>query len=382
MCIGMAPLSILRVFLLLAAIAGAAALETGRWRYGSISWRRKEPDSNSSRKVIFTVESAWRYSHGSMVKFGTDQKAKAGDTVKILASDGQDPLFAFGDGNVTARYDVLVYHVDPIQDLLVGTSSFEWDYWAPGPWNATLTLCCRVAENQNGMKSIMLQSIVDLSKSSVLGSPRVRMIPRIALQAFGNGGDMQQFEVPATAAEGFESRSEIRWQDVPELYWKNLMSLAPNSTIYKGVNATSGLASVDVGCFRGGCVQDLNIVVSVARQGASGMVDFVVRVQKNDGDDAVPSLTLKAPEDNPMLKGQEKSTLGGMPVVDAFADFGVEVTFKASDARLEETFFEYNILPSGAVKADRVLVDPLTQTYAQTIRWQPSVSQVSPPFAP
>jgi len=205
-----------QALLALLTVVGAAAVETGRWRYGSVSWKRKYPLDASSRKVIFTVESAWRYSHGSMVKFGTEDKAQAGDTIKVLASDGQDPLFAFGDGNVTARFDVEVVKVDPIQDLLFGKSTFEWDYWAPagleGPWEATLTLCCRVAENQNGMKSILIASAVDLTDPAVHGSPRVRIIPRLALQAFG-AGDIQHFEVPATAAEAFGSSSGLVWED-------------------------------------------------------------------------------------------------------------------------------------------------------------------------
>ena len=153
----------LRTALALLAVAVAAAVETGRWRYGSISWKRKTPENSLSRKVIFTVESAWRYSHGSMVKFGTDQKAQAGDSVKILASDGQDPLFAFGDGNVTARFDLTVIYVDPIQDLLMATSTFEWDFWARGPWTATLGLCCRVAENQNGKAIIFPFSVLNIN---------------------------------------------------------------------------------------------------------------------------------------------------------------------------------------------------------------------------
>ena len=370
----------LRGVLSLLLIAGAAAVETGRWRYGSISWRRKYPLDPSSRKVIFSVETAWRYSHGSMVKFGTDEKAQAGDTIKILASDGQDPLFAFGDGNVTARFDVQVVNVDPIQDLLVGKSSFEWDYWAPadvnGPWEATLTLCCRVAENQNGMKSILVASHVDLSDPAVHGSPRVRIIPRLALQAFG-AGDIQHFEVPATAAEGYEGRGDIVWEDASADFYFNLVSFAPNASQYLGVNRTTGLASVDVRCYKhSGCTQDLHVMIKVSRAGVSGMVDFIVRVQKNAGADAIPALTMKAPVNNPFLNGMESGALRGLPVVDAYAEFPVVLTFKGKDAQQQEVFFEYNMLPIAAVLAAKRLVDPLDVVYAQEIQWTPSPDQV------
>ena len=367
----------IRAVLSLLAVSGAAALETGRWRYGSVSWRRKEPEaSTQSRKVIFTVESAWRYSHGSMVKFGTDQKAKAGDMIKILASDGQDPLFAFGDGNVTARFDVEVVHVDPIQDLLMGRSSFEWDYWARGPWDASLTLCCRVAENQNGMKSILLSSTVDLTNSTVYGSPRVRMIPRVALQAFG-AGDVQHFEISTSAAEGFESRNDTVWKDASITYYVNLVSLPPNATTYLGVNPTTGIASVDVRCYRtGSCVHDLHVVIAVTRNGASGMVDFIVRVQRNIGPDVVPEVTMKAPVNNPVLLGLETTALKGLPKIDAFAEFPVVLTFKGKDDLQQEIFFEFNILPTGAVVGAKKLLDPTAHVYLQEILWTPSAAQV------
>ena len=365
-----------RALVALLALAMAGAEETGRWRYGSISWRRKDPSNATSYKVIFTIESAWRYSHGSMVKFGTDQKVEAGDTVKILASEGQDPLFAFGDGNVTARYDVEVVKVDTLQDIVVGTSSFEWDYWMAGPWDATLTLCCRVGENQNGMKSVMLRSKVDLSAASVLGSPRVRIVPRVALQATG-AGDIAVFEIPTTAAEGFDARSGIVYEAADANFWYSIISNPPNASIFLGVNASSGLASVDVRCYRwGGCSRDLNVIVVVKRQGAWGMVDFVVRVQKNvAGGDAVPMLTLKAPN-SIELQGRETSVLRGMPVIKAFADFSVALTFKGQDAMQQPVYFEYNMLPAGAVIGARTLINPLDQVWAQDITWKPSQSQV------
>jgi hypothetical protein len=369
-----------QALLALLTVVGAAAVETGRWRYGSVSWKRKYPLDASSRKVIFTVESAWRYSHGSMVKFGTEDKAQAGDTIKVLASDGQDPLFAFGDGNVTARFDVEVVKVDPIQDLLFGKSTFEWDYWAPagleGPWEATLTLCCRVAENQNGMKSILIASAVDLTDPAVHGSPRVRIIPRLALQAFG-AGDIQHFEVPATAAEAFGSSSGLVWEDASAAFYGNLVSLPPNASQYLGVNRTTGLASVDVRCYRhSGCIQDLHVIIKVSRAGVYGMVDFIVRVQKNAGADAVPHITIKAPENNPFLNGMESSELRGLPVVDAYAEFPVVLTFKGKDALQQETFFEYNMLPAGAIVAAKRLEDPLDMVYAQQVQWTPSPEQV------
>jgi len=373
-----------RAVLCLLALAGAAAVETGRWRYGSISWKRKEPGT-SSRKVIFTVETAWRYSHGSMVKFGTDQKAKVGDMIKILASDGQDPLFAFGDGNVTARFDVRVVKVDAIQDLLMGESTFEWDFWARGPWTASLTLCCRVAENQNGMRSIMLESTVDLTSIDVHGSPQVRVIPRLALQAIGVS-DIQQFEVPAVAAEGYDARAGITWQDAPQSYWDNLRSYPANSTMYLGVNQTTGMASVNVKCYRGQhCVQDIHLVIVVSRAGATGMVDFIVRVQKNVPPDTVPEIMMKTQYFDagaleagrfPPTSSMESGELRGLPTVEAFADFAFVLTFLAKDALQQEVYFEYNMLPVGALIGTKSLDNPLDQVYAQEIRWTPNATQV------
>jgi hypothetical protein len=370
--------------LCLLALAGAAAVETGRWRYGSISWKRKSPGT-SSRRVVITVESAWRYSHGSMVKFGTDQKAKVGDMIKILASDGQDPLLAFGDGNVTARFDVRVVKVDLIQDLLMGESTFEWDYWARGPWNASLTLCCRVAENQNGMSSIMLESKVDLTDINVHGSPQVRVIPRLALQAFGVG-DIQHFEIPAVAAESYGARAGIRWHDPPASYWDNLRSYAANSTTYLGVNATTGLASVNVKCYQtSACVKDLHLIVVVSREGATGMVDFIVRVQKNIPPDVVPEIMMKAQYFDeavlqaavfPPTSARQSGELRGLPTVEAFADFPLVLTFLGKDAQAQEIYFEYNMLPVGVLIGTKSLDNPLAHVYAQEIRWTPNATQV------
>lgn len=117
-------------------------------------------------------------------------------------------------------------------------------------------------------------------------------------------------------------------------------------------------------------------MIKVSRAGVSGMVDFIVRVQKNAGADAIPVLTMKAPVNNPFLNGMESGGLRGLPVVDAYAEFPVVLTFKGKDALQQEVFFEYNMLPTAAVVAAKRLVDPLDVVYAQEIQWTPSPDQV------
>lgn len=46
----------LRVAALLALLQLAAGEESGRWRYGSISWKRSDPSDLASTSVVFTVE--------------------------------------------------------------------------------------------------------------------------------------------------------------------------------------------------------------------------------------------------------------------------------------------------------------------------------------
>lgn len=41
---------------------------------------------------------------------------------KVSADEGQDPLFSFGDGNVTARYDVEVSLAGRLLDRARGTA--------------------------------------------------------------------------------------------------------------------------------------------------------------------------------------------------------------------------------------------------------------------
>eukprot|EP00960_Hanusia_phi_P054925 762817-Hanusia_phi.AAC.1 len=76
--------------------------------------------------------------------------------MKITGVDGQDPIVSFGDGSTTAKFDVEVLRIDPIQDIVVGVTNFDWEYGAGGPWFANLTLCCRVAGNQNANKAVLL----------------------------------------------------------------------------------------------------------------------------------------------------------------------------------------------------------------------------------
>lgn len=46
----------LRLAVLCAMLAPAAGEVSGRWRYGSISWRRSDPNDLTSNSVVITVE--------------------------------------------------------------------------------------------------------------------------------------------------------------------------------------------------------------------------------------------------------------------------------------------------------------------------------------
>ena len=120
----------------------------GRWRYGTISWTLV---SSSSQKasVVINVESAWRLSDPSLVVSGTQTPITSpGQIFQAGSSNNQDSLLQFGDGTITGSINVQVLRVDAVQDIVVGASSFSHDYPPAGVFNATLTLCCRVAGSQ------------------------------------------------------------------------------------------------------------------------------------------------------------------------------------------------------------------------------------------
>jgi hypothetical protein len=114
------------------------------------------------------------------------------------------------------------------------------------------------------------------------------------------------------------------------------------------------------------CASDLQIAVVVKRFGTSGMVDFIVRIQRNVLPDVHPTITLKAPENNPVLQGMESALLRGIPTVNAFSEFPVVLTFKGTDQQ------------KLAIVSARRVVDPITLTYAQEILWTPAEEQVKP----
>ena len=225
---------------------------------------------------------------------------------------------------------------------------------------------------------------MDLTNPAVYGSPRVVMIPRVSLPASSDSPDVVQFEVPATAAEGFEARGNITWASASNTHYTDLAppGRAPNASHYLGVNQATGLVSVNVRCWKDGmCASDLHITVVVKRFGTSGMVDFIVRIQRNVLPDVFPSITLKAPENNPVLQGMQSALLRGIPTVNAFSEFPVVLTFKGTDQQKLATFFEYSVLPMGAIVSARRVVDPITLTYAQEILWTPAEEQVKPTTA-
>mmetsp|Transcript_2057 Transcript_2057/g.4284 ORF Transcript_2057/g.4284 Transcript_2057/m.4284 type:complete len:638 (-) Transcript_2057:76-1989(-) len=356
-----------RLFFLLAFLSCSWAVETGRWRYGSISWSRTDI---SSKRVTIYVESGWRLSHQSILVAGTQEPVTTvGQIFKVLASDGQDPLLEYGDGNITARFDVEVVRIDPAQDLIVGRTEFVWDYLGNGPFTAKLTLCCRVAENQNANNPVKIESIVDLSGSS-LGSPVIKMMPRIHLD--GSSSMMQSFLVPAAAQA--EDGSSLMWS-IFDGYWTpsepELFGIAPNATFVQGIDAMTGILTIDVDQYNKFGSGDLQLLVRVGQGAALSMVDFIVRVQLPAG--SVPSLTIVAPPSPHPLAEQSTSELRGLPTVTAFEGFEVSVSVRGSDLDLaDDVHFEYNSLPAGLTPDARFENNPSTQT----LRWTPSPSQV------
>mmetsp|Transcript_53174 Transcript_53174/g.108475 ORF Transcript_53174/g.108475 Transcript_53174/m.108475 type:complete len:633 (-) Transcript_53174:426-2324(-) len=347
----------------LASISLSLAVETGRWRYGSISWSRAEA---TSRRVTIHVESAWRLSHQSIVVAGTqDPVTQVGQVFKVLATDGQDPLFNYDGGEITARFDVEVVRIDPSQDLVVGKSEFDWEYSGDGPYTAELTLCCRVAENQNANRGVKISTMVDLSGGS-LGSPAITMIPRVNLDA--SSGVTKKFLVPAAPRLGM--MDPLTWS-LHDSYWGVLFGTRPNATMVQGIVSHTGVISIDITSYRDGWKEDMQMLVQVAQGGSTSMVDFIVHVQPPAGN--VPHLTLIAPPaPHPLAAATTDEVLGLEPAV-AFEGFPISFSVRGEDADLNDhVFFEFTSLPSGLAPQPRFENNPSTQV----LRWTPMTEHV------
>ncbi|EKX47924.1 hypothetical protein GUITHDRAFT_106472 [Guillardia theta CCMP2712] len=353
------------ISILLLAVA-ASAQESGRWRYGAISWKRKFPTNSSSRMVTFTVESAWRLSHGSIVVFGTQNKpSTAGEIMKITGVDGQDPILSFGDGNMTAKFDVEVLRVDPIQDMVVGVTNIDWEYGPGGPWLANLTLCCRVAGNQNANKGVLLTTKVDLSSADMIGSPYVRMMPLVSVRL--SEPTVQQFLIPAASARGFAEHDSLSWSMMPASYYNALYNVAPNTTIVQ-VDAMTGMVSFDVSCFKTTCTDDVEVVFVVQDTQSNSFctVDVIVHVQRNT--QVGPTILLNGPPNTPMQQGEAFSNQTLMPAIVGFEEFPLKLTFSATDPDFTKIlYFEFNTLPLGATADAKIGSNPAYRT----ITWTP-----------
>ena len=278
---------------------------------------------------------------------------------------------------MSRAFSLQVLRVDPIQDLVVGRSTFVWVYGSKGRYDAELTLCCRVSGHQNKNRPISLRTTVDLSDGEV-GSPFISMLPIITLSP--SGGLMQHIEVPANDAKGFDARSNLRYSFADQPFWDSLStstsSYPANSSVITGVDAVSGLLSVDLSVLPGGVVEDAQVVVVVTSGNQTAMVDFVVRFQPSGGGN-VPVLTLVAPIDNPTLLGMSSSALRGIPAVEAFVDFQVVLTLRAQDAdALDSVFFELSTPPAGAVVREPTGANPASLV----VSWVPSPDQVGQHF--
>mmetsp|Transcript_48659 Transcript_48659/g.152756 ORF Transcript_48659/g.152756 Transcript_48659/m.152756 type:complete len:452 (-) Transcript_48659:636-1991(-) len=355
------------ISILLLAVA-ASAQESGRWRYGAISWKRKFPTNSSSRMVTFTVESAWRLSHGSIVVFGTQNKpSTAGEIMKITGVDGQDPILSFGDGNMTAKFDVEVLRVDPIQDMVVGVTNIDWEYGPGGPWLANLTLCCRVAGNQNANKGVLLTTKVDLSSADMIGSPYVRMMPLVSVRL--SEPTVQQFLIPAASARGFAEHDSLSWSMMPASYYNALYNVAPNTTIVQ-VDAMTGMVSFDVSCFKTTCTDDVEVVFVVQDTQSNSFctVDVIVHVQRNT--QVGPTILLNGPPNTPM-QGEAFSNQTLMPAIVGFEEFPLKLTFSATDPDFTKIlYFEFNTLPLGLTETLWRESDLLCRSHGRCEDWK------------
>ena len=250
----------------------------GRWRYGTISWTLV---SGSSQKasVVINVESAWRLSDPSIVVSGTQTPiSSAGQIFQAGPSNNQDSLLKFGDGTITGRINIQVLRVDTVQDLVVGRSTFQHDYPPGGTYNASLSLCCRVAGSQNGNGGVNLVTLLDLTAAAAAGpsppptgSPVFQTLPWIMLGPPPPGGAPQRFALPAVSQAGFARRAALRWRPAPaEYYGASDAALPPPAygnfdpaaaaRPGSSVDAVTGVVSVDTGCLRTLSCSDVHLV--------------------------------------------------------------------------------------------------------------------------
>ncbi len=288
---------------------------------------------------------------------------------KVLASESEDPLLTFGDGEVTARYDVKVMRVDPLLDTVVGVTEFLHDYPAQGDYTASLTLCCRVAGHQNAMKSVNIRTQVNLQSGSQ-GSPVFSMLPRIFLDATQAG--VRKFRVSAISSS---QGGNLTYSLGPSAYADNsnpfgYRSIPPPSDVIQSIDRNTGVVSVNVTCYAlGGCqYADQHVVVIASDGSTSSTVDFIVQMQAPLAQMGnIPTLTLSPSNLNAM----------DIPKVSAYVGFEVKLQFQARDADTSQmVYFQYSIMPEGASVGTVQGVNPAVQDFT----WLPSQEHIGTRF--
>ncbi len=313
--------------------------------------------------IFFAFHSAWRLSHESLVVFGTtDRITKAGQVFKVIASENEDPLLKFGDGEITARYDVTVMRVDPLLDTVVGVTEFLHDYPAAGNYTASLTLCCRVAGHQNALKSMGIEAQVSIGAGST-GSPIFSMLPRIFLDATRSG--VRKFRVSAISPQGRPLTYSLGGANQ-----YGYRSNPPSSAIIQSIDPATGMMSVNVTCYAlGTCPSaDQNVVVVVSDGLTRSTVDFIVQMQQPLAEaNRIPTITLSPGSLNAM----------DIPKIEAFVGFEVKFQFQArDDDTFQSVFFQYSIMPEGASVGPVLGVNPAVQDFT----WLPSQDNIGTRF--
>jgi len=359
----------------------AAAQASGRWRYGTMSWRRLG-DVQTSNRIEITVESAWRLSHPAIVVFGTqDPVTEKGQLFKVSASVNEDPLLAFGDGEMTAKFDVIVDRLEPLEDMVVGKSTFIHDYPNIDTlWNATLTMCCRVHGTWNAMRSVRLMTSVNLAPG-IEGSPKFNMMPTVSLDS--TTAMVRAFRVPAVSM----GNRELTYSMGSEEAYGYRSKLAPTDVV-TGIHPTTGVLSIDTTChfLSGNCtltylgrpetVYNPHVVVVVSDGFSYTTIDFYI-IMQYPGASNIPSLSLIAPPAPSPLNGLVTTAVMAMPVIEAFAGFNVQLRFRATDADAgQNVYFEYSTLPEGSTKGAVDGTNPSTQQ----VDWLPQASQAGKHF--
>ena len=266
--------------------------------------------------------SAWRLSDPSITVFGTKNEiSMPGQSFSVGSMNQQETLLDFGDGTTTYQFVATVLWLDPVEDIVLGRSVFPHVYTDGKQYNATLSLCCRAAGNQNSFLGVKLATTIDLILANrSLRSPGSPMIQAVPLVMIAPGPLLQYFAVPALSAAGAGGRSNLRW------------ALAP-PTAYAGspppgvaVNSLTGVVAVNSSaCAASGVCADIDLILLVADGAARSAVDFTVAFLPAGV--AAPTLTLIAPPAPHPLAGASSSVLGGLPPVVAF--LGIQVQGRA-----------------------------------------------------